>query len=302
MHAFSRAALTLFLLACAISNAFAQSEAKKKPPPQPQHSGQTRTPPPASVDRSPERLVEVGNSVVSLSDDGVPPEVAVSSPTDAIVAKNFDYLSWYSDGFYNEYYRFKAAREGHKGDWAHAAILFEIAARYADKYSQHRLSLLHWHGAGVPKDRVLGYVWADLAAERGYPPLLAVREKMWGALSPQERERVPERGTRFYEKYRDKRALSLFRGVLARQRARDFLLIRSTVRSDLPRYYEDTYLAQEAVSWKKKKEVQIRIGEIERVTSTDPKAPDTKTPEPDAGKSPTEPEQTPSETPKPSPL
>jgi TPR repeat protein len=231
---------------------------------------QTSTPPPVRSDAQAERLADGSIAVVPLVvGQNISPEVAVSSPTDAATAANFDYLSWRSDGYYNEYYRYKAAREASKGEWAHAALLFEIAARYGDKYSQHRLSLLHWHGVGVAKNRIGAYVWADLAAERGYPTLLAIREKMWEALTDEEREAVPKRGKRMYAKYGDKAALSLFRGMLARQRARHFLLIRSTVPSKLPRYYEDSYLAQEARSWKK---IRVDVGEIQTDAATPPGA------------------------------
>jgi hypothetical protein len=231
---------------------------------------QTSAPPPVRSDAQAERLADGSTAVVPLVvDRNVSPEVAVSSPTDAATAVNFDYLSWRSDGYYNEYYRYKAAREASKGEWAHAALLFETAARYGDKYSQHRLSLLHWHGVGVAKNRIDAYVWADLAAERGYPTLLAIREKMWETLTHEEREAVPIRGKRLYAKYGDKAALSLFRGMLARQRARHFLLIRSTVPSNLPRFYEDSYLSQEAQSWKK---IRIDVGDIQTDTVKAPSA------------------------------
>jgi hypothetical protein len=221
--------------------------------------------PPAAVMSSDEskdqRVADIAATVSLVAPLTGPPEMAVSSATDAATAANFEFLSWYSDGYYNEYYRFKAAREASKGDWGHAARLFEMAARYGDKYSQHRLSLIYWHGVGAAKDRVEAYVWADLAAERGYPSLLAIREKMWSALTPQEREAVPERGKRRFAKYGDAAAMSLFRGMLARQRARHFLLIRSTVPSKLPRYYPESYLAQETASWKK---IRIDIGDIEK--------------------------------------
>lgn len=208
---------------------------------------------------------DIANAPLPETSASVPPELAVASATDAATAANFDFLSRYSDGYYNEYYRFKAAREASKGDWAHAAVLFEIAARYGDKYSQHRLSLIHWHGVGAPKNHVEGYIWADLAAERGYPPLLAIREKMWEALTPEERAAVPVRGKRYYARYGDAAAMPLFRGMLARQRARHFLLIRSTVPSKLPRFYAESYMAQEARSWKK---IRVDIGDIQREGAT----------------------------------
>ena len=60
--------------------------------------------------------------------------------------------------------------------------LRDRGVRYADKYSQHYLSLMSWHGVGVPVDRVQAYIWSDLAAERGSKRLLAIREKMWARL------------------------------------------------------------------------------------------------------------------------
>ncbi len=255
---------------------------------------QASPPPPVRSDAQAERLADGSSAVVPLAvDENVSPQLAVSSPSDAETAANFDYLSWRSDGYYNEYYRYKAAREASKDDWAHAAILFEMAARYGDKYSQHRLSLLHWHGVGVVKNRIDAYVWADLAAERGYPALLAIREKMWASMAPEEREAVPVRGKRLYEKYGDKAALSLFRGMLARQRARHFLLVQGSVRSSLPRFYEDSYLSQESVSWKKK--IRVDVGDVERVTSTTPRPP-APMQKPDDANKPAENETTPAPT------
>ena len=61
-----------------------------------------------------------------------------------------------------------------------AAIAFQRAALYADKPSQAYVAGMHWEGMGVPRNRSLAYAWMDLAAERGYPDFIAMREKMWG--------------------------------------------------------------------------------------------------------------------------
>lgn len=88
---------------------------------------------------------------------------------------------------------------------AEAQEYFERSAWYGDKYSQHRLSLMHWHGTGdLPVDHATAYVWADLAAERGYQDLLLIREKMWQEMSADERDRALNRGPAFYAKYGDK--------------------------------------------------------------------------------------------------
>lgn len=80
---------------------------------------------------------------------------------------------------------------------------FELAARHADKLSQHYLSLIHWYGQGVPADRALAYIWSDMAAERGHRRLLALREKMWSELTDAERARVVELGPAMYREYGD---------------------------------------------------------------------------------------------------
>ncbi|HEY0504856.1 MAG TPA: hypothetical protein VGD42_15345 [Lysobacter sp.] len=94
----------------------------------------------------------------------------------------------------------KAYQQRHYGD---AIRRFESAATLADKYSQHYLSLIHWHGVGTPVDRVQAYIWSDLAAERGNTRLLAIREKMWAQLSTPEQARVSSEGQAFYDQYGD---------------------------------------------------------------------------------------------------
>jgi len=84
-----------------------------------------------------------------------------------------------------------------------AARCFRWAARYADKPSQAMLASIYWDGKGVPQDHALAYAWMDLAAERGYPSLLAFRERYWDALNEDERKRVAEVGQPLYAEYGD---------------------------------------------------------------------------------------------------
>lgn len=132
-----------------------------------------------------------------------PAPATVRAETDAKTRTNFDQLRKMAEGHPNELYRIYAAEAAESGRWGDAVRLFTTAASYADKYSQHRLSLLHWHGVGTPVDRATAYVWSDLAAERGYPQFLAIREKMWGELTEQEQARVKEIGPAYYRKYGD---------------------------------------------------------------------------------------------------
>lgn len=90
-----------------------------------------------------------------------------------------------------------------KDDLAGAIEDFHEAARHSDKPAQAILAELHWTGRGVPRDRGLAYVWMDLAAERGYPLMVAKREQYWRELAPDEREVALARGEDFYGQYGD---------------------------------------------------------------------------------------------------
>ncbi len=103
----------------------------------------------------------------------------------------------------NEEFRLNGLKAYQARQYDEAQRRFEIASSYADKYSQHCLSLMNWYGVGIPVDRVQAYIWSDLAAERGSKRLLVIREKMWGELTPQEQAQVSDRGQAFYARYGD---------------------------------------------------------------------------------------------------
>lgn len=84
-----------------------------------------------------------------------------------------------------------------------AEAQFKHAARFADKLSQAMLAEMYWKGTGVPVDRARAYAWMDLAAERGYPKLVALREYYWTHLAPAERPLALDIGRDLYAKYGD---------------------------------------------------------------------------------------------------
>lgn len=94
------------------------------------------------------------------------------------------------------------------------------AARYADKASQALLGQMHWNGDGVQRDRALGYVWMDLAAERLYPGYVALRERYWSQMDAAERARALELGEAVYAEYGDDAAKPRMETVLRQQRSR----------------------------------------------------------------------------------
>lgn len=106
-------------------------------------------------------------------------------------------------GHPNEEGRLNGLKAYLNGRYSEAIDRFERAASYADKHSQHYLSLIYWHGQGVAPDRVRAYIWSDLAAERGSRKLLAIREKMWAELTPEQQQQVAVQGNDFYAKYGD---------------------------------------------------------------------------------------------------
>lgn len=99
---------------------------------------------------------------------------------------------------------------------AEALRAFERAALYADKPSQAMVSEIYREGRGVPADPVLAYAWMDLAAERGYELFLVQRERLWGALSPTQRDEAVRQGRELYGKYGDPSAQPRLAGILVR--------------------------------------------------------------------------------------
>ena len=90
-----------------------------------------------------------------------------------------------------------------EGRFDEARTNFLKAAEFADKPAQAVLAEMAWKGVGQPVDRAMGYVWADLAAERGYRQFVVQRERYWSQLDAGERERALEEGAAVMEQYGD---------------------------------------------------------------------------------------------------
>jgi len=99
-----------------------------------------------------------------------------------------------------------------------ALAAFKRAALYADKPSQAFVAGMYWEGQGVERDRALAYAWMDLAAERGYPDFIAMREKFWGELNESERARALQEGQAVYARYGDAAANPRLERELRRER------------------------------------------------------------------------------------
>src|SRR5688572_31712101 len=108
-----------------------------------------------------------------------------------------------TSGHVDQYFRRRGVESYLQGRAHGAREYFRYAAKYADKTSQLSLALLHRNGEGGPKDLPLAYAWFDLAAERGYPSVLAEREAVWHALDEAGRARAVDLTTELYAQYGD---------------------------------------------------------------------------------------------------
>ncbi|MCR6663871.1 MAG: hypothetical protein NVV60_12185 [Luteimonas sp.] len=107
-----------------------------------------------------------------------------------------------------------------QGKHDEALKFFRRASFYADKPSQAMVAEMLWNGEGEAQDRALAYAWMDLAAERGYPQLIAWRERYWAELDEDAREQAVNVGEEVYAKYGDAAAKPRIAGVLRRERSK----------------------------------------------------------------------------------
>ncbi len=127
-----------------------------------------------------------------------------------------------TDGFLAAHPDLRWRREGveayEKQDYPRALQYFTRAAHFADKPSQAMVAEMHWRGIGTTADRVLGYIWSDLAGERLYPDFIAIREHYWRQLDEAERAQAVERGQAILDEYGDAAAKPRLERVLRRER------------------------------------------------------------------------------------
>ena len=100
-------------------------------------------------------------------------------------------------------YRMLGLKRFQEGQHGEAYEAFRKSAKYADKASQAMVAEMLWDGIGVPADRVMAYVWMDLAAERGYKNFVVLRERYWARLSEAERVAAAEGGAPVYAEFGD---------------------------------------------------------------------------------------------------
>ena len=120
-------------------------------------------------------------------------------PVDLLIMQTEDYLAFHPD----QQFRLRGSEALRAGRLEEARIHFQRGARYADKLSQAALAEMWWEGRGGPQDRAMGYIWMDLAAERGTPHLLTMRERYWSQMDAVERARATSEGAALQSGYQD---------------------------------------------------------------------------------------------------
>jgi TPR repeat protein len=71
-------------------------------------------------------------------------------------------------------------------DYATALWEWRRLARLGYAPAQNNLAVAYYNGAGVPKDLVQAYKWADLATARAYEPARDNREAIAGEMTPSQ--------------------------------------------------------------------------------------------------------------------
>lgn len=166
---------------------------------------------------------------------------------------------------------------------------FLKAAEHADKPAQAVLAEMAWKGIGTPVDRAMGYVWADLAAERGYRQFVAQRERYWAQLDEAGRARALEAGTAVLAHYGDAAAKPRLarqmrraqQGMIRTVRRKD-ITVRVPGRGGLPTeirghdFYADKfwqpeqYFAWVDAVWKDPPAEHVEVGPVQDVDAPGP--------------------------------
>lgn len=94
-----------------------------------------------------------------------------------------------------------------KGDYSHAIGMFKVASSWAYKPAEYDLGLMYFNGDGVPVDRPLGAAWMVLAAERGDPRYIRMRDQMVTVLTDAQFSETDKLWAELRKTYGDKVAL-----------------------------------------------------------------------------------------------
>lgn len=172
-------------------------------------------------------------------------------------------------------------------DFSKALEQFKRAAYYGDKPSQAVVGEMYWDGIGVAQDRVMGLVWMDLAAERGYDFFSKKRDYYWNALSEQERTRALAVARPVHSEYSDQAAEPRLAAIMRRERSKMTgsrvgsltssvqIIVPGYGSIDATRFYDPKfwdpkqYRTWQDDYWTDLKVGQVTVGDVEKVTDAE---------------------------------
>jgi len=85
-----------------------------------------------------------------------------------------------------------AQRAYKAGMFEGALTHYKAAARWADKFAQYNVGIMHLRGEGTEYDPLRGWAWLELSAERGYPQFEEAADALWALFNEAERARASD--------------------------------------------------------------------------------------------------------------
>lgn len=105
--------------------------------------------------------------------------------------------------FPGKYFEYKAQFYLHKHDYNAALEMFELSGFWADKRSQYNAGLMYFSGIGVPMDKARGAAWLGIAAENRDDLSVAMLQKAYAMLTPEEKQQADRIWNELNPKYGD---------------------------------------------------------------------------------------------------
>jgi TPR repeat protein len=193
----------------------------------------------------------------------------------------------YIDDHQDLKYRHLGLQAYREGRYEDAMRFFRRAAFFGDKPSQGMVAEMYRDGRGVAPDPVQAYIWMDLAAERGYPAFLILREQYWQSLDDSQRARAVEEGQAVFARFADAVAkprtelrLRIGERQLARVQTVSFqgMTIDASKLRDSRFWDAERHWSFQDVQWTTPRIGRVTIGEIEAVDEAETPAADPPSP------------------------
>lgn len=116
--------------------------------------------------------------------------VAASGEDSLALDRPGDRLYAYDEHTPGQRFMILAQRAYKAGMFEGALTHYKAAARWADKFAQYNVGIMHLRGEGAEYDPLRGWAWLELSAERGYPQFEDAADALWALFNAPERNRA----------------------------------------------------------------------------------------------------------------